>query len=85
MVQLCVLRLVLCRATSGVPLVLYLPSLEAWALNAATLSPSDIDEEQEEQDVSSAGQGHKGRAAQRDAQPSITPLKAYPASLSPFR
>lgn len=88
-----------CRASSDTPLALYLPNLEAWALNNVTLSPAEIDDEQEEKDTasagqgqiepgrgqSSAGQGQKGRAAQRNAQPSITPLKAYPASISPFR
>ena len=61
--------------------MLYLPSLEAWALNTVTINS----EEQGERQAAGAGQAGNGPGPSRNAQPSITPLKAYPASISPFR
>lgn len=71
----------LCRANSYTPLVLYLPCLEAWALETATLT----NEEVEDGLAASAGRSAAGPTPQRNAQPSITPLKPYPATISPFR
>lgn len=61
--------------------MLYLPSLEAWALETVTIS----NEELEEGEAAAAGLAGGGPTPSRNAQPSITPLKAYPASISPFR
>ncbi|KAL0047680.1 hypothetical protein WJX82_009150 [Trebouxia sp. C0006] len=69
------------RANSHTPLVLYLPTLEAWALETATLTS----EEAEEGLAPATRQAATGPTPQRNAQPSITPLKSYPASISPFR
>jgi hypothetical protein len=71
----------MCRANSHTPLVLYLPTLEAWALETATLTS----EEAEEGLAPATRQAATGPTPQRNAQPSITPLKSYPASISPFR
>lgn len=70
-----------CRASSHRPLVLYLPSIEAWALDTVTIS----NEEVEEGEAAGAEQNGSGPTPTRNAQPSITPLKSYPASISPFR
>ena len=70
-----------CRAGSHLPLVLYLPSIEAWALNAVTVSSEEVQEGQ----AIGAGQAGSGPTPSRNAQPSLTPLKSYPASISPFR
>ncbi|KAL3131264.1 hypothetical protein ABBQ38_000561 [Trebouxia sp. C0009 RCD-2024] len=69
------------RASSHQPLVLYLPSLEAWALDTVTISNEDL----QQGEAAAAGLGGGGPTPTRNAQPSITPLKAYPASISPFR
>ncbi|KAL0019633.1 hypothetical protein WJX77_006506 [Trebouxia sp. C0004] len=69
------------RANSHTPLVLYLPTLEAWALETAILTS----EEAEEGLAPAPRQAATGPTPQRNAQPSITPLKSYPASISPFR
>ena len=61
--------------------MLYLPSIEAWALEAATISLDEGDTGQ----AAAAGQAGNGPTPSRNAQPSITPLKSYPASISPFR
>ncbi len=71
----------MCRANSHTPLVLYLPTLEAWALETATLTSEDA----EEGLAPATRQAATGPTSQRNAQPSITPLKSYPASISPFR
>ncbi len=73
--------MLMCRANSHTPLVLYLPTLEAWALEAATLTS----EEAEDGLAPATRQAAIGPTPQRNAQPSITPLKSYPASISPFR
>ncbi len=70
-----------CRANSHTPLVLYLPTLEAWALETATLTSKEA----EEWLAPAPRQAATGPTPQRNAQPSITPLKSYPASISPFR
>lgn len=70
-----------CRACSHLPLLLYLPSIDAWALDTITVSSEEVQEGQ----AAGAGQAGSGPTPSRNAQPSITPLKSYPASISPFR
>lgn len=77
----CCVNVAQCRALGHLPLVLYLPSIEAWALDTVTVSSEEVLEGQ----AAGAGQAGSGPTPNRNAQPSITPLKSYPASISPFR